>query len=897
MTRKIIQLLIIATLASTTLSYGQGLFGGRKNRDKDKTEKADTTKKAVVTKYDKTFTKNKDCISYKGGFVTIHRVKQKFYAEMPKEFFGRDMLIASTISNISDNSYGAVGYKTQAPVLIRFVQGDSTVFMTRATVLPDYDRSDSRMQKAMENNFGDPVIGSYNLHSTNNDGSAVVFEVTPLFLNSMPELNPIPDGSSNGISTKSSFVATNSEIQGVKVFDDNITVRSLLSYKVSQSVLGLFTLSKDVPVSVGVTRTLLLLPKEPARERLSDSRVGIFLSNRLDFDADADMSQSYSVVHRWNLIPSDSAAWARGEKVAPTKPIVFYLDDALPEKWREPARTGIMRWNAAFEQIGFKDAVQVVDFPADDPQFDPDNLKYSCIRFVPQRTANAMGPSWVDPRSGEIINASVIVYSDVVKLINNWRFCQTAQVDPRVRAVRLPQEVVDESVAYVLAHEVGHCLGFMHNMAASAAYAVDSLRDVEFTTANGTTPSIMDYARFNYIAQPQDEGVRLTPPDLGIYDYFLVKYAYQPIPEAVDAKQESAVLKGWVDSVAGDKRFRYGRQQVSGRYDPTAIEEDLGDDAMKAGDYGIKNLKYILPNLDVWFNDLNDPDGSHRAFQYGNCLTQYRRYIMAAMLNIGGIMLTPTSAADAAESVVSVPAKTQREALRWVTAQIDDTDWLQYDSAVNRLSLRVEQSGMVAYNLTLELFDTYKNVILSSHVASPDDRYTMQDWLDDLYRWAWRSTLKGGRTTEKERMIQRQYVNMCLSGATKAASTTSASIRVTSDPLAYMPSVDHIIAFGMEGSDVLQRYLEPLREIELERGRGSVAQMMNDDNFGPSGYGWQSKVNIKTIDESPMLLYSELLKIERLLRKNLSVADADSKAHYENLLYIIDNKLNQQTSK
>lgn len=212
----------------------------------------------------------------------------------------------------------------------------------------------------------------------------------------------------------------------------------MLSYTVSANLMQLVLLKKNDPFTVGVTRSIMMLPEKKMRPRVADSRVGIFLSGRTDLNPDADQIARYSVIHRWNIQPSDSAAWARGELVEPVKPIVFYLDDAFPALWREPAKEGIERWNKAFEKIGFKNVVQVRDFPKNDPEFDPDNLKYSCIRFVPAQISNAMGPSWVDPSSGEIINASIIVYNDIIKLINNWRFCQTAQIDPRVRSKRMP---------------------------------------------------------------------------------------------------------------------------------------------------------------------------------------------------------------------------------------------------------------------------------------------------------------------------------------------------------------------------------------------------------------------------------------------------------------------------
>lgn len=862
---------------------------------KNKKNKADTTvvaqPKKAVSKYDKMFVKDRSCQTAKGGFITLHKVGHKVYAELPEKYLGRDVLIATTISEISDSELGTVGYKPQSPLYARFAVIDTMVCLMGATVMPDFDDTDTAMADAMRRNNIDPVLFSFKKTCMSPDSAAVVFDITPMFLNEIPDLSPIKNGTQNMVSTKAQYQASKSSVAEIKSFEDNATVKSMLSFNVTSSVLGLVTLKNDQPVTVKATRTILLLPEKPAKARLADSRVGIFLSNRTCFAADSDMSDTYSVIHRWNLIPSDSAAFARGEKVEPVKPIIFYIDDAFPERLKDAAKEGIERWNAAFERIGFRNAVQVRDFPKDDADFDPDNLKYSCIRYVPSPTANAMGPSWVDPRSGEIINASVIVYSDVLKLLNSWRFCQTAQIDERVRAIRMPDEVMRESLAYVLSHEVGHCLGFMHNMAASAAFAVDSLRNAAFTERYGTTPSIMDYARFNYVAQPTDRGVRLTPPDLGVYDYFLVKYAYAPIPEAATAKDEAPVLESWVHEVAGDKRFRYGRQQVRYRYDPSAIEEDLGDDPVKAADYGIANLKYILSNLNGWITDADDPTGKQRERLYGDIVKQYNRYVGAVMLNIGGIYLTSTDAATADQSAVAVPEKRQREALAWVMRAIDDCEWLDEESVMRKLPLMVGRSSVVAYNNTLDLLDTYKNVMLSSYIAPETDRFTADEWFDEVYKWIWKSTTSGKEPSAADRNKQKLFVAMCAKEMSKAPIYISASLSSLTDR-AFLPSVNQMEWFNLDESGTLDRHFDRLQQIEFDKGSGYIASLLpTEQAFGPAGYGWQAKINIKTIDESYSALYGQAEKAVALLKRASKSAPASVRPHYSALLHILENAM------
>ena len=804
---------------------------------------ADSTSKAGG-KYEKTFVNDPSCVSYSNadGFVKFHKVSGKLYMELSDRAIGKRMLMASTVTAVSDPEVLPVGYKPTKPLYVRFERPDSLVInLCEITLLPDYDKKDSAFSAAVRRTTLDTVLETFTLYCESPDGDVAVFDVTSFFGGGNEKLGPVKSGTSNYISTKFSLRKASDLVTGVKVFEDNAAVTSSHTYTINSDVLGLVSLKKDEPFTVTTTRTILMLPDDIMASRKADSRIGIFLTDRRLL-RDGEEIDKYSVINRWRIEPSDTAAYLGGECVEPEEHIVFYIDDAFPSKWKDAAVRGVLRWNSAFEDIGFKDVIQVRDFPDDDPEFDPDNLKYSCIRYVPSTVANAMGPSWVDPVSGEIINASVIVYNDVVSLAGGWRFCQTAQLDPRARLAQMPQDLLEETIEYVLAHEVGHCLGFMHNMAASAAWPTDSLRSPSFTRANGTTASIMDYARFNYVAQPEDIGVSLDPPYLGPYDRFLVKYAYSFIPEDADS-----VVERWVDEKAGDPVYRYGRQQVKARYDPSAIEEDLGNDPVRSSEYGISNLKYIIAHNGEWADDATDPDGKLRRERYKLIVKQMGRYLSAVAANVGGIYLNQVkSGVSSLEPAVAVPAGVQKESLEWVLDNLLDMDWLSAEAASCPRILAVDEADILVFNTASDLFSTWENVIISSYMAR-DDIFTLVDWLKTIDSVIWRGDLTPDRMT-----IQKIYVNSLVSAASRKTSISKLSL--LSDDL-------------------------------------SSGSLPADDSFGPAGYSWQTKVNIKPVNNAKELFSFELCELQNRLKKLLRSAKNEvAKAHYLSLIDAIESE-------
>lgn len=881
-------LLFTMFLSLFVLAQPLNADNNKRKKKANKIETSDSTKTSIkkLSKYERLF-KGKNVVTAAGKFLTLHQVDGKLYIEMPLVYLGREMLLASTTTETSDNTVATNGYKVKEPLHVVFTLADSLVQMRKVNARVGYDATDPRLCDVVAQNFVYPVLEGYKVLAYTPDSSAILFDMTAMFTGGDAAVSPVVE-EMFPMAYRAVIDKNLSSIDQIKAFDDNVSIRSSLSYSVSAKYLNTL-LYENRPLTIKATRTILLLPedKDRMRPRISDSRVGVFLTLKQYISNREDELQRYSLANRWRLEPSDIEAYARGELVEPRKPIVFYLDPLFPEAWKEPIRRGVTRWNKAFEKIGFTNVIQVLDFPTDDPAFDPDNLKYSCIRYVPSSVQNAMGPSWVDPVTGEILNATILVYNDVVKMLHNWRFVQTAQVDVSVRAKSLPRDVFEDALSYVVAHEMGHCLGLMHNMAASAAYPVDSLRSVAFTQKYGTTPSIMDYARFNYIAQPGDKGVRLTPPDLGVYDEYAIKWLYTYFPDCRDEWEEAPILESWVDEKAGDPRYRYGKQQMASRYDPSALEEDLGDNPMKAGDYGIRNLKYILSHLNEWITD--DDDASCRQQLYTQIVNQYARYLQNVVYCIGGIYLTEAKDGTPERRFRSVPRERQKAAMAWLMRQLQDNDWLDNRDVCSKFKLHTKQSAVLNATISDLLTKIYMNVTLSSYLAD-NNPYTIAEFFDDYYRGAWDAAIKNRPLTSGDKILQKGMLGMLSrSVASIGGNKLSTTITFTAAD-AYTPSVDEICLYNLDPTGSVQRHADNLRAVEAREGKGYIATHLPVVNFG-YGYDWQNWVRSTAIDESATYYYDMALKIKRLLERRLPTACLADKAHYQAMLYAINSIL------
>ena len=851
---------------------------------KKKGKKEEKVEVKKETPYEKFF-KGKKCETVK-GLIILHKMDNKIYFELPLSLLGKDMLIGSTVTEITNNGFANVGEKPHEPMHVMFTRTDSTINLRQVTCA--YMSKDRNLQERIKTSMMPAIIENLAIKAYSPDSTAVVIDMTNFLLSDNEQLNPFSAYAPvtwSGAWIEKEFKRNNSQIAKIKAFDDNVSVQSSLTYSVSLRDKRSYYWYKE-PFTAVMTRTFLLLPEEPMRPRLADPRINIFWQGYSEFSNEGNGMKPLYYANRWRLEPKDEAAYRRGELVEPKKPIVFYIDNAFPEMWKPYMKYAVEVWQKAFENIGFKNAIIAKDFPTNDPEFDPDNLKYSCIRYSPSSVANAMGPSWTDPRTGEIINASVYVYHNVIKLVQDWRFLHTAAVDSDVRKVVLDDEIIGVCIRYVVSHEVGHCLALMHNMSASAAIPVDSLRSPSFTQKYGTTYSIMDYARNNYVAQPGDKekGVRLTPPELGLYDMFSISWLYRPLLDAKTPEDEVPTLSKWISEKSGNLAYRYGKQQFRTRLDPSSVEEDLGDDAMKAGVYGIKNLKIILANLNGWVGK-DDPDYRFRLNMYNEVIYQYFRYLNNVLMNIGGIYMNERYDGDVLPSYTVVPRKDQRRAVKFLLDQMKDMDWLDAKEMQEGYPLRGNIASYLQDEIFFAMIKQIGNVMICASKSLGEDVYTAEDYMKDIYDYVWAPTQQGKTLTSIEKLMQINLLTTIMDQAGVVSEQKGTPFALAGNMIR-IPEVmkeQSRAAYGLISEEFAGIYsnLERLVPFESEDLLRQAERMGFDSYVGvtapyiPTGH----------------IYFDVLKKTLSLLKSKVNTGSTDTKQHYKLLIYKIEKAL------
>ena len=606
------------------------------------------------------------------GLFNVYTKKDKYYFEVPDSLIGSEMLMVTRVSKASVSLPSSLrGTKLNEQVLRWEKKNDN--FLLRESSYVNYANDSLPINQAVTNSNFEQILFKFKIEARNDSLKSNLIDVTSLFSS---DVKPLGYPQSSRKSSKISSLDTKlSFIESIKSYPKNIEIRHVKTYRSSDTESG--TLSMEI------NNSMILLPKKPMKKRYFDQRVGWFTVSQTDYGIDNQEAKTVKFLQRWRLEVKDEdiEKFKAGELVEPKKPIIYYIDPATPKKWRKYLKQGVEDWQIAFEAAGFKNAIIAKDPPSkeEDPDWSPEDVRYSVIRYIASPILNASGPRVSDPRSGEIIESDINWYHNVMKLLRNWFFIQTSVINENVRSPEFDNETMGRAIRFVSAHEVGHTIGLPHNFASSNAYPVDSIRSKTFTKKYGIAASIMDYARFNYIAQPGDEGVSLVI-DIGPYDKYSTMWGYKPIFD-LNAEEEKPILNKWITEKADNPMYRYGESGI----DPSAQTEDLGDDAIKASNYGIENLKRIIPNLINWTTE-DGEDYEDLQYMYGQVASQFSRYMGHVTTNVGGVYQQFKTSDQDGPVYSHVDKSYQKNCVKFLNQNLFDTPiWMIDENILNKI--------------------------------------------------------------------------------------------------------------------------------------------------------------------------------------------------------------------
>lgn len=728
------------------------------------------------------------------GMITTHRLEDKFFFEIADSILGRDILVVNRISKAGAEVRAASGYAGDqiGSNVVRFEKGpNNRIFMRKISYRTYGPDSTTAMYQSLSNSNIQAIAAAFNIAAFSPDKKGSVVDMTT-FINSDNEIFNFSSASAKTRFRLGSQQSDRSYISGIRSFPMNVEIRTVKTYSLTaaSSPFGGSTPSMGGggggatgSSTLELNTSMVILPKVPMKARYFDPRVGFFTVGYTDFDLNPQGVKEIQLIKRWRLEPkpADMAKYKRGELVEPAKPIVFYIDPATPKKWVPYLIAGVNDWKVAFEKAGFKNAIIAKEAPTEkqDSTWSLDNAMHSAIVYKPSEISNASGPSISDPRSGEIIESHINWYHNVMKLVRDWYMIQTAAVDPRARKMQFSDELMGDLIRFVSSHEVGHTLGLRHNYGSSSTVPVEKLRDKSFLEKNGHTPSIMDYARFNYVAQPEDNISKSgLYPRIGDYDLWAIEWGYRLMPEAKTPLAEVPALNKITMEKLKNKRLWFGTE--TNPDDPRSQSEDLGDNAMVASTYGIKNLKVIVKNLPEWTRTANE-DYTDLQGIYTQLTSQFNRYMGHVSKNIGGILETPKTVEQSGTVYERNPASVQKEAMKFLSEQLFTTPtWIIDQKILNNTGDDPLEMINKVQSPTLNrlVSNTTLTKLISAEAADGNAAYKITDFFTDMDNAVFTELKSNKEIDLYRRNLQKAYVEKMI-GLIKPADKTPTTLTMT----------------------------------------------------------------------------------------------------------------------
>lgn len=769
--KKLTLIIVFLLIFSASDTFAQS----RKKRKADKNAIAKVDAKATDTKKEpKPYKKviDSSAVTQK-GLIDVHKIDNKYLFEIPDAVLGSEMMTITRYSKTPAGG-GIFGGEEINRQVVRWEKGlNNNILLRSITYVIMSPDEDKPLAQAVKNSTSDPIIGNYDVLAYKKDEAGkitgYVVDLATTFDADVQtfSLDPIKKQMLN----IQAFQKDKSFLSKVSSYPINTEIRSVKTFTTTPPKINTTPTPKigvDLPsaldagvITIEMNTSMILLPKTPMRKREFDARVGYFANQFGVFEEESQKSDTKVFAVRWRLEPKsleDAQKQKKGELIEPLKPIVYYIDPATPEKWKKYIKQGIDDWQIAFEAAGWKNAIRGEYWPENDPTMSLEDARFSVLRYFAAEIQNAYGPNVHDPRSGEILESHIGWYHNIMSLLRNWYLIQTAAVDPAARKKKFDDKLMGELIRFVSSHEVGHTLGLRHNMGASSATPVEKLRDKDYQEKNGHTSSIMDYARFNYVAQPED-GVTSLFPRIGDYDKWAIKWGYSYFEDAKNEAQEKAILNEMTKEAYKNNRLWFGTE--TSPYDPRYQTEDIGDNAMRASEYGIKNLKRILPNLLEWSKE-NGESYAELEELYGALTGQFRRYMGHVTKNVGGIYDSPKTYDMSGNQFEVVPKSIQKDAVLFLNTQLFTTPkWLLDQNVLSKINPEsgVEAiKGMQDATLTSLLAGDRMVRLLETSTLSKDN-YSVDELINDLNKGIF-SELKNKSSIDMyRRNIQKLYVD------------------------------------------------------------------------------------------------------------------------------------------